>query len=237
MPRPSVVCLLPARNEAENLPSFLDSAARVCEAVVALDDGSTDDTGDLLRESPLVADVLTNPRRETYHGWHDGHNRNRLLEAAARLNPEWIISLDADDRLDPEEAAALREFLATDAVPGCGYGFAYHRMWGEDTYDPAIYWVFRLFAYEPGQAFTNERNHNIPIPTAIPRAAFVRTTLRIRHYGAANEDERVARLTKYSEADPEGLVPTDFGGLNDRPAGELPRWQPRGGDLPVVIPF
>ena len=237
MPGPTVVCLLPARNEAANLPGFLESAARVCDAVVALDDGSIDDTGDLLRGSPLVAEVLANPRRETYHGWHDGQNRNRLLEAAGRLHPDWVISLDSDDRIDLEDAKALREFLETDALPGCGYGFAYHRMWEGDTYDPDIYWVFRLFAYRPGQAFTNQRNHNVPIPTGIARAAYVRTTIRIRHYGASNEEERLGRQTKYSEADPEGVVPTDFGGLNDRPDGELPRWQPRGTDLPVVIPL
>ena len=46
-----------------------------------------------------------------------------MLEAAAALEPEWILSLDADERIDAGGAAALRAFLETDALPGCAYGF------------------------------------------------------------------------------------------------------------------
>ena len=102
--RTPVVCLLPARNAAADLPGFFESAARFCDAVVALDDGSTDRTRELLEASPLVKVVLTNPRREDYRGWDDAANRNRLLAAAGGLNPRWIFSMDADERLDAADA-------------------------------------------------------------------------------------------------------------------------------------
>src|SRR5262245_42982866 len=111
-----IVCLLPTRNAAHDLPGFFDSARHYCDAVVALDDGSTDETVELLTDDPLVQMLLTNPRREDYRGWDDAANRNRLLEAAAVLDPEWIISVDADERIDAGDSLAFREFLETDAL-------------------------------------------------------------------------------------------------------------------------
>src|SRR5215212_6317434 len=66
-----VVCLLPARNAAADLPGFFESAARFADAVVALDDGSTDETRELLEACPLVEVLITNPRRESYRRWDD----------------------------------------------------------------------------------------------------------------------------------------------------------------------
>ena len=51
-------------------------------------------------------------RRAGFAGWDDGENRSRLLAAAAELEPDWILFLDSDERLDGDDAAALREFLS-----------------------------------------------------------------------------------------------------------------------------
>src|SRR4051794_14637748 len=106
--QPRIVCLLPVRNAADTLEAWLDHAYMFADAVVALDDGSTDATGEILAAHPLVAAIITNERREGVLGWHDGRNRNRLLAAAGALGPDWIISVDADERLDPTDAEALR---------------------------------------------------------------------------------------------------------------------------------
>jgi hypothetical protein len=87
MPRTPLVCLLPARNAVADLPGFLESAEGFCDAIVALDDGSTDDTASVLAKSTLVKVLLRNPRREDYRGWDDYENRSRLLAAAADLDP------------------------------------------------------------------------------------------------------------------------------------------------------
>ncbi len=230
-----LVCLLPVRNAKEDLPGYLESAARVADAVVALDDGSTDGSRDVLEASPLVRILLSNPRRESFAGWDDGANRNRLLGAAAALEPEWIVSLDADERIDPDDAAALLDFLEGDALRGCAYGLQHFRMWDNGRYDPDGKWIYRLFAWEPGQSFPDRRLHFDPVPTSIPRRAWVRTTIRVRHLAAADDDRRLARLAKYREADPEGEYPTDFGGLDARPEGPLPEWEPRPPGLAIIV--
>jgi len=232
----NVVCLVPVRNAAADLPEFLASVAPIADAVVALDDGSTDDTRRLLESSPLVRLVLENPVRTGYDAWDDGRNRALLLDAAAALEPDWILSLDVDERVPEGDAHALRAFIDTDAVPGLAFGFQHFRMWGQTAYDPDYCWVYRLFAYRPGLAFPQRRLHFNPIPTSIPRAAWVRTTIRLQHFGAASEEARRARLEKYQEADPDGVYRIDFSGMDRPPAGELLEWEPRPPDLPVLAP-
>lgn len=230
------MCLLPARDAARDLPGYLRSAARFADALVALDDGSTDDTRDLLAASPLVAVLLANRRRAGYGGWDDAANRARLLAAAGRLDPDWVLFLDADERLDPGDARALRRFVRTDAVRGCAYGFQHYRMWGQRRYDPRYRWIYRLFAYEPHQRLPRRRLHFNPVPLGIPRSAWVRTTIRIQHFGAADEERLRARRGKYREADPAGRYGGDYAGMARPPRAEdLRVWRSRPASLPVLF--
>lgn len=235
--RTKLVCLLPARNTAVDLPGFFESAERFCDAIVALDDGSTDNTRELLEAHPLVKILLANPRRESYAGWNDARNRNQLLEAAAELNPEWIISIDADERLDPSDAAALREFLDQDALPGCAYGFRVFPMqYDLQHYVPESLWVYRLFAYEPGQELPEEaRLHFTPVPTDIPRVLYIKTTLRIQHLGHMTEERRRASREKYRQADPEREYRSEYVKLPPDPLSELRLWEPRPADLHALF--
>ena len=235
--RPLLVCLLPARNAAHDLPAYLDNVSRFCDAVVALDDGSTDATPDLLADHPLVKVLLRNDRREDYRGWDDAANRNRLLAAAADLNPQWLISLDADERFDTRDAASLRQFLETDALPGCAYGFRHVQMRRDaEHFEPRYQWVYRLFSAAPGQRFPAQRLHFIPVPTSFPRSRWIKTTLRIQHLGGQTAERRFARFAKYLEADPQRTYQAEYGHLLTADAREdLRRWQPRPASVPVLF--
>jgi glycosyltransferase involved in cell wall biosynthesis len=230
-----IVCLLPARDEAANIAGYLESAGRFADAVVALDDGSWDDTRELLEASPLVRVLIANPRRPTYAGWDDSANRNRLLAAAADLGPDWIVSLDADERLDADDARALRGFLRAEALPGCAYGFQHFRTWGSSC-ESDFSWIYRAFAFEPGQRFTSRRLHFEPVPVEIAPDAWMHTTIRVRHLAASTPELVRERLGKYREADPAGEYGVGFGGMEAEPRGPLHPWLPRAEDLPVLLP-
>jgi glycosyltransferase involved in cell wall biosynthesis len=222
-----LVCLLPVRNGAEDLPGYLESVSTFADAVVALDDGSTDDTRDLLAASPLVEIVLENPRRKSFDGWEDSANRTRLLQAAADLEPAWIMSLDVDERIDRADADALGTFVATEAMPGLAFGFRVFRMWDDlDHYEAPGYWVYRLFAFEAGQTFPGQRLHFHPIPTAIPRPCWVKTTMRIQHLAGLTPARRAARIEKYRAADPTWSFGHVYPDVVETPQ-EIRRWEPR----------
>lgn len=235
--RPLLVCMLPARNAAADLPDYLACVDTFCDAIVALDDGSTDETYDILAAHPTVRILLRNPVREDYRGWDDAANRNRLIEAAGTLRPEWLISLDADERLDARDAASIRPFLQTDAIPGFAYGFRHVPMRNDgEHFIPTYQWVYRLFSHAPGQRFPNQKLHFIPVPTSIPRICWVRTTLRIQHLGGLTAGHRLIRFNKYLEADPLRTWQSDYSHLLDAPGeDEVRRWEPRPASVPVLV--
>jgi len=226
-----VVCLLPVRNAGHDLSGWFDSVSRFADAVVALDDGSTDDTRAVLRDHPLVRRLLANCPRESYAGWDDAANRNRLLSAAGDLHPRWIMQLDADERIADDDSGALREFLDEEADHSYGYLFRVFRMVDDlDHYDDARLWVGRLFAYEPAQSFPTERLHFVALPTSIPRARWMRTTFRIQHLAGVTDERRRLRFEKYREADPQNRFQRSYGRLLREP-DVVRRWFPRSPHL------
>jgi LCP family protein required for cell wall assembly len=229
-----IACLLPVRNGASNLPGWFESVARFADVVVALDDGSTDDTRALLERHELVVRTLVNPPRPSHAGWDDARNRQRLLDAAVELEPKWVMALDVDERITADDARALRRFTERDALPGFAYGFRVFRMiCDEQHFDRADLWVYRLFAFEPGATLPAARLHLVPVPVSIPRNRWLRTTLRIQHLASLDEPRRQARFRKYEEADTAGRYQADYSHLLDRP-GALHVWTPRPPDAPVL---
>ncbi len=233
--RPRVVGLLPARNAAHNLPGYFESVAPVVDAVVALDDGSTDETREILEGEPIVEVLLGNARRPTYRGWDDSANRNRLLDAAAELEPVWLLFLDADERLDPDDAAALRTFIDHEAVAGYAYGMRVFRMIGGLHYwDRGALWVYRLFAHNGNHSLPKQRLHFVPVPPTIPMERWLQTTVRIQHLASLTESHRLARFEKYREADPHNRYQPSYTNLLD-PPGDLKLWERRPTGLSVVL--
>jgi glycosyltransferase involved in cell wall biosynthesis len=228
--------LVPVRNGESLLPGWLDSVERYADAVVALDDGSTDGSRQLLEAHPLVAEVLTNPVRPTYHGWDDLGNRQRLVDAAREAGARWLLFLDADEQIDEADGQALRRFLETEARPGYAYGFEVFRMVDDhEHYDPRSLWVFRLFAAaDTVEPLGSQRLHFVPVPSGIPRASWLFTSIRIQHAGSLTAAHRQARFAKYREADPGNDFQDDYANLLEDPELVAP-WPVRSPDLPVLL--
>ncbi len=229
-----LTCLLPARNAAADLPGWLESVARFADAVIALDDGSTDETRQILEASDLVTRVISNPPRDGYAGWDDASNRQRLLDAAVEAGAGWVLYLDADERIDANDAAALVRLAKGSGESGCAYGFRVFRMIGDEShYDRAELWVYRMFFAEPGYELPCERLHLVPVPTAIPQAAWRKTTVRIKHLASLTAEARERRLRKYDEADPDRRWQRDYQSLVSTGSGLRP-WVSRPRGLPVL---
>ena len=111
---PTLSAVVITRNEAARLPGCLASlraAGGLVAEIVVVDDASTDETAAVARAQG--ARVLVHP--------HDGENwdlnKNVGMDAATG---EWVLLIDADERLTPEGAAALRALLGTEP-PHPGY--------------------------------------------------------------------------------------------------------------------
>ncbi|MDO9404509.1 MAG: glycosyltransferase family 2 protein [Polaromonas sp.] len=106
-----------ARDEAANMAACLESVAWTDERVV-VEHGSSDQTADIARA--LGAKVVQTP---DWPGF--GIQKNRGLQLATG---DWILSLDADERVSPELAAELREALRQAEAAGDRVAFELPRL-------------------------------------------------------------------------------------------------------------
>jgi glycosyltransferase involved in cell wall biosynthesis len=181
MSPPRLVCLVTVGDGANGLPGFLEAISPLADAVVALDDSGSDATGRRLRAHPLVKSVVTSPPPEAVNGGTGPvAGRNRMLAAAAALQPDWVLLLNGDEGFAPSEALRLRAFIENEATRGFAYGF---RLVGSDgagmeaeSRGPIAY---RLFSYRAGQRFSPSAP-STTVPTDIPRGRWIDTTLCIR---------------------------------------------------------
>jgi hypothetical protein len=98
--RATVCACIIARDEEQRLPAALASVA-FCDDVVVVDSGSRDRTIEVARAAGA---------RVIEHPWRGfGAQRNVAIDAAAG---DWILEIDADERITPRLAAEIEEFLA-----------------------------------------------------------------------------------------------------------------------------
>lgn len=103
MAEPTLSALIVARNEEARLPDCLASCAFADEIVVVLD-RSTDRSVEIARAAGA---------RVIEGGWElEGERRNAGI-AACRST--WILEVDADERVSPELAKAIRNTIAASA--------------------------------------------------------------------------------------------------------------------------
>ena len=103
MPKLSVILI--THNEAANIAACLESVAWADEIVV-VDSGSSDETPAICRRyTPNV--IVT----DDWPGF--GPQKNRALD---RAGGDWVLSIDADERVTPELRAEIEQVLAAPDV-------------------------------------------------------------------------------------------------------------------------
>lgn len=84
-------------NEERNIAACIESLLTVCDEIIVVDSGSTDKTVEIAES--LGAKVIHQP----YLG--DGIQKNVALSAVSH---DWVLSLDADERLTPEMTTQIK---------------------------------------------------------------------------------------------------------------------------------
>ena len=99
-------------NEQANLPDCLQSIAPLASGLVVVDSGSTDETVAIAHATG--AHTLEHP----FEGY--GKQRNWALQNLP-VQTEWILNLDADERLTPELAEEIRAVIENPPLDIAGY--------------------------------------------------------------------------------------------------------------------
>ncbi len=185
--RKTISAVLITHNEAENLPDCLASLQDWVDEIVVVDNHSSDDTVRIAQQHG--AKVLQTP---DWPGF--GVQKNRALDLATC---DWVLSIDADERVTPELMAEIQSILATEPmlkayeIPRlswyCGK-FIRHAGWRPD-------FVLRLF--ERGSArFSDDLVHERVVPTG--KVGQLKHALL--HYSYRNFSQVLHKVNAYSSA-------------------------------------
>lgn len=140
--------ILICKNEAAHIGACLDTLA-FADEIIVVDSGSTDATCDIVRQRGAILH-----RTEDWPGF--GPQKNRALDLATG---DWVLSVDADERVTPALAAHIRQVLQAPAADAyriarlsnfCGRWIRHSGWWPDH--------VVRLFRREAGR-FTEAAVH------------------------------------------------------------------------------
>lgn len=97
--------LILTRNEQENIVSVVENAGTCADEIIVIDSGSTDDT---------TALAEAHGARVVSHAWTGDFAAQRNF-ALTQTQAEWVLYLDADERLTPPLMQAVREAVESGA--------------------------------------------------------------------------------------------------------------------------
>jgi glycosyltransferase involved in cell wall biosynthesis len=187
---PQLSAIVITRNEAVNIGECLDSVA-FCDERIVVDCGSTDATVEIARGKGA---------RVEFHEWQGfGPQKNYALSLATGT---WVLSIDADERVTPELAAAIKAAIAAGDAEAwefprlssfCGRPMR-HSGWYPD-------YVLRLF--RRGKArFDDVIVHERVICTGVVK----RLRPPLIHHPVARLEDALSRMDRYSTASAERIV-------------------------------
>ncbi len=195
-------------DEIRYLPGWFRNVPPQVDGVVALDDGSSDGSGDLARAQSSVLEVLHVPARSP-HDWDESRNRRLLVEAAERHGADWVIAVDAEERLERgfRERAAL-EIATAERSGVLALAVHFRELWdAPDRWRADGIWggkrFARFFASRPDPEIDPRRVHGHWAPlNSRPAGGFPVADLVIYHLRMQRESDRVARRAHHERLDP-----------------------------------
>lgn len=186
------LCLI-VRNEERNLAACLEPFTDLVDEIIVVDTGSTDGTRELAGR--LGASV-------TYFPWQDDFSaaRNESLRLATG---DWILWLDADDRIDEANREKLRGLLAQLPAEGRGYVMKTVSFGSHSTAPAMVISHPRLFPHRPEIRWQGRVHEQIAPALETAGVPIEMVDISIHHTGyqdpsiqqrKANRDLRLLRM-------------------------------------------
>ena len=111
MARKTLSVVLATYNEEANLAGCLDSVKDLADEIVIVDGTSTDKTVEIAKKYNATIKITTN--KQNFH-----INKQMAIDMATK---DWILQLDGDEHVSPEQEEEIKEILEKDPKEFNGY--------------------------------------------------------------------------------------------------------------------
>ena len=225
---PRVIALLSFHNEMKFLSDYLSNVAAQVDGIVALDDGSTDGSGDFVAGHGAILELVRLPPRAP-HIWDEPASRSSVIAAAAKHKPDWLIGVDADERLEKEfRGRAVTEIERAQREGVLALSVYMRELWNSPVqYRSDGHWGSkrhaRLFRWREDAELDPKKFHGHWAPlNSKTNGGYPPGDLNIFHLRMIDADRRRARRELYERLDPDRrLQPIGYAHLTDETGLEL----------------
>jgi glycosyltransferase involved in cell wall biosynthesis len=206
-----LTAMMIVHNEADRyLKDVLEHLTAFVDQIVILDDASTDDTPEICAS---YQKVILCRNEESLFFKHEARLRAQLWELMAAAEPDWILTVDADeifeDRMQNEVKCLINQ---------CDFDGVEFRMfdfWKSTTHyrvdglwNPWPRFSLLLARYFPEIEYTwpDRSFHSGRWPMFYRGRGIIsfQSDIRVKHYGWARGEEHKEKYRAYKAADPEG---------------------------------
>ena len=153
-----------ARDEEQNLPRALKSAAPWVDEIILVDTGSTDTTVEIAESFGAKVHL---------HPWQNDFSLHRN-QALSYATGDWCLQLDADEELDQATAPLIRHLISDGKADGFWLEM-YNVIAGQPG---SLSYLLRMFRNQPGVEYFQRMHNQLKVP-----GRHASCGVRFYHYG------------------------------------------------------
>lgn len=197
-----LAAILRIKDQILTIDDCLTKLSEIADDVIIVDGESTDGTAETYKKYPKVRKVITLP------GFDEGRDKNLLLDEAKKLNPDWIVWIDADEVFEKHFTRAVAEKYMRSKYNRIEFRMCNFWLSDKRCRIDGNYYLYTLHPQRsmwrnvPTARFKDQKIHNGPI-LGVPGPVYL-SPYRIRHLGYLYKQKIDERLERCLREDPSG---------------------------------